>query len=159
LTLIFPQRPVFPRPTSIHTTLEQASRSKMRRTFLTLCLVSCPASSSALLPYSGARPTTHHGLASCKRSSRVVILANDDDELAAQFAAEQRRRKQQPSSGIREVVLDQNGQPISIPRRSAPTPAEPQRFSPSGLIFGGLLTAGSLALLLAISAADSAASS
>ena len=91
----------------------------------------------------------------------------DDDGLAAEFAAEQRRRQtaEPPNerTEVREIVLDSDGRPRSIPRRPAPPPANFQADAIEDLVqnpqffFGVFIALGSLVLLLAIAAADDAA--
>jgi hypothetical protein len=100
--------------------------------------------------------------------SRFVSMAeqppDEESSLAARFAEEQRRRAdEQPAeeafSGIKEIVLDSDGKPLAIPRRPPP-PASTQREEVAGLLdnplfyFGVAISVGSLALLLAIAAAD-----
>lgn len=105
------------------------------------------------------------------------MIGNDD--LAAQFAAEAAKRKSQPPSeseppsengqpstfsGIREIVLDENGDAQSIPRRPPPPPGMTQQDSVNDLLqspsflFGVLISVASLFVLLAIAGADAAAS-
>ena len=115
-------------------------------------------------------------------ASRSEYEGGPQAELASQFAAEIARRQHkvgdgaseegssnrgradENTSGIREIVLDDNGEPTSIPRRPAPPPSSSNANELSELIrspsffFGFLLSVGSLILLLAIAGADSAAS-
>ena len=97
--------------------------------------------------------------------------AGDEDgrALAASFAAETARRATTEGgsgggTGIREIVLNERGEPIAIPRRPAPPPSFSVKEEAAdlvrtpGFLFGGLLTAGAALLLVAIASADSAAS-
>ena len=103
----------------------------------------------------------------------------DEDSLEAGFAAELRRRQaaagtgaaaagggsegEETFSGIREIVLDKEGNPMSIPKRDAPPPATTMSDEVTDLLtsplfaFGVLISLGSLVLILAIAAADSSA--
>ena len=107
----------------------------------------------------------------------------DGDPLASAFAKEAAKRAQQqavqpassdtptngdaadqPFTGIKEVVLDQDGKAMAIPRRPAPPPSSTQADevkdllqSPS-FLFGSLVSIASLVLLLAIAQADANAS-
>ena len=117
----------------------------------------------------------HTGRMTCLR-----MLA--DDDLAAEFAAEQRRRELRPTeaaikeepdeetprsdepfTGIKEIVLGDDGRPRAIPRRPAPPPAATQQEEVAELLqsplffFGTAMSVGALGLLLAIAGADSAA--
>ena len=97
-----------------------------------------------------------------------------EDDVARSFAEEVRRREageaRQPASeqpapfdGIREIVLDKDGNPMSIPRRPAPPPAttiadDVQTILTSPLFaLGVIFSLGSAALLFAISLADAGA--
>ena len=111
------------------------------------------------------------------------MMQAENDELAKQFAEELANRRRQdddqgsssddaappppteePFTGIREVILNSEGQPVSIPRRPAPPPARTQRdetmdlVRSPGFIFGTLISLASFGLFLVIAAADSAAS-
>ena len=101
------------------------------------------------------------------------------DDLAKEFAREASRRRdaaskgaakpessasEAPYTGIREIVLDDAGKPKAIPRRPPPPPASTMGDEVRDLttnpqfLFGVLISAGSLVLLLAIAGADQAAS-
>jgi hypothetical protein len=100
----------------------------------------------------------------------------DKPDLASLFASEASRRKAAnerstapgpvlgDSSTIREIVLDDMGRPVSIPRRPAPPPGITasgelgQLLRSPSFAFGCILAVGSTVLLVAIAAADSAAS-
>ena len=113
-----------------------------------------------------------------QRRGRTLIKMSEDD-LASEFAAEQRRREQasenrndrepaepepEPFSGIREIVLNEQGKPVSIPRRQPPPPSTSMSSTVGDLVrsppffLGVVASIGVLVLLLAISAADSDAS-
>ena len=116
----------------------------------------------------------------CWRAAPSQMQQEEADPLASAFAKEAAKRAQQsssaaqpsggmpspnePFSGIKEIVLDQNGSPMAIPRRPAPPPASTQADevkdllqSPS-FLFGSLVSIASLVLLLAIAQADANAS-
>ncbi len=114
------------------------------------------------------------------RRSGIIRASLDDSEdvdLARAFAAERRRRAEGASSpppsprreqgftGIREVVLNEQGRPVSISRRDPPRPGTSVRDELSDLttqpafLLGVLAAIGTIALLVTIAAADSAASS
>ena len=102
---------------------------------------------------------------------RRIVMTDDEESssLERKFAEEQQRRQQPPSqsdepfTGVREVILDGDGNARSIPKRPPP-PAPTQSGQVVDLVqnplfyFGVLISLGSLGLLLAIAAADSAAS-
>ena len=99
-------------------------------------------------------------------------MRDDGDDLAAAFAKEARQRQQagtsspagdEPFNGIKEIVLDSEGNPRAIPRRPAPPPASSDETIRDLLrspffLFGSLVSAASLVLLLAIAQADANAS-
>ena len=101
------------------------------------------------------------------------MSAADEDgaSLSAAFTAEAARRQGRTneevtgdgSGVVREVVL-RDGKPVSIPRRAPPPPASTMQDEALGLLatpqflFGCLISVGSLALIIAIAAADGAAS-
>lgn len=121
-------------------------------------------------------PAGGHSMAVRSRS-RSAVCMDQPDELSVAFADEVRRRQQsglapeagsagepqEPFTGIREIVL-RDGAPVSIPRRPPPPPASTMGDEVSnllqnpGFLFGCLVSAASLALFLAISAADAGAS-
>ena len=128
----------------------------MRRILL---LATIAAISSAL------RPT----LLTSQRHRAVIM--SDNDDLASQFAAEQRRRQTEPPkppeppserTEVREIIIDADGKPQSIPKRPAPPPANFAADGAADLVqnpqffFGVFIAMGSLVLLLAIAAADNA---
>ena len=112
-------------------------------------------------------------------TSRPVQMCSDD--VARSFAEELRRREasdaQRPANkpanepsnepmpfdGVREVVLDREGNPMSIPKRRPPPPASSMADDVEAIVtsplfaLGVLLSLGSAALLFAISLADAGA--
>ena len=107
--------------------------------------------------------------------TRRIRMCSDDD-VARSFAKEVRRRQgdsdarqpmnepavteQQPFDGVREIVLDREGNPMSIPKRPAPPPAstdDVQAIVTSLFALGVLLSLGSAVLLFAIAVADAGA--
>ena len=98
------------------------------------------------------------------RGTFVKMTSEDDDALASEFTREWQSRQQQDSfRGIREVVLDAEGNAKAIPRRPPPQTST-QRDEISALfqspqfLLGVAFSLGSLLLLLAIAQADAAAS-
>ena len=115
------------------------------------------------------------------RSSRCALAMSEQDDgesLAEAFASERARRaanggegdkgegstpSERPFTGVQEVILDESGQPVAIPRRPPPPAQDSPRDSIMDLVqnplfaFGVLVSIGSVALLLAIAAADDAA--
>ena len=109
-----------------------------------------------------------------RRACTIMQAGNDD--LAKEFAAELANRRQsgfaeeaapkegeRSFSGVREIILNEEGQPVSIPKRPPPAAdtqsnAVGQLLSSPQFLFGALISIGSLVLLLMIAAADSAAS-
>lgn len=102
----------------------------------------------------------------------------DNGDLAAQFEEERERRQRkspstddeasdvkaspEPFTGIKEIVIDAGGNPVAIEKRPPPPPATVSEelsslVSNPLFAFGALATIGSIVLLFAISAADSAA--
>ena len=139
------------------------------RPMATSCLLLLPA--GALLH----RPSLVAGTAA--RRGAVCACAEADD-LEKSFAAELARRQQsegagsaapdgakpapEPFTGIREIVIDEQGNAKAVEKRPPPPPGGGIAVDIGMLIrspaflFGTVLSVGSLVLLLLISAADEA---
>ena len=137
----------------------------------------------AALPAASAMAAARPQLLSVARNmlqTRSILVMEDSSSLSAQFAAERARREQagnigvpseevldlpeaEPFSGIKEIVLDDAGNPIAIPKRPPPksfaTPQQELKMLITNPLFafGVLATVGSIVLILAIAGADDAA--
>ena len=138
------------------------------------------ALSSSLLasPHAPATLSSRHAARlGPRRHTAIHACADDDSEgaaLARELSSELRRRQAtasaapaEPFTGVREIVLDADGNPQSIPKRAPPErpdfaaerAADMRAIASSPLFRGGVLASiGAAVVLLLIANADAAAS-